>query len=203
MEFKCVTVSGAANLHANTTARAAWGSLRGFCVWPGFLPRPHYRRRCLRLVDARTLLFLTVRFAGRVLRGRVLRFGSGCASPIGSDCVLTGWGCVLRTAAASISSRSALVGAEGFVISPLFLFRLRGFPSQSLGPQSLVVFLEGLLRYLVFRCCLPFAGVLKSPSRLSSRKVLPCFIAHGSPPISVTSEMTIAGQRRAARKPAD
>jgi hypothetical protein len=74
--------------------------------------------------------------------------------------VLTGCGCVLRTASASISSSSALVGVEGLVISPLFLFRLRGFPGQALGPQSLVVFSEGFLRCLVFRCCLPFAGVL-------------------------------------------
>jgi hypothetical protein len=34
---------------------------------------------------------------------------------------LTGWGCVLRTASANILCRSALVGAEGFVILPLFL----------------------------------------------------------------------------------
>src|ERR1700736_346869 len=76
---------------------------------------PHYRRRCLRLADARTLLILAVRFgAGRVLRGCVLRFDSGCASQTGSGCVLrTGGGCVLRTASASISSSSALV----FVLS--------------------------------------------------------------------------------------
>src|ERR1700730_6969465 len=37
---------------------------------------PHYRRRCLRLADRRTLLILAVRFgAGRVLRGCVFRLG--------------------------------------------------------------------------------------------------------------------------------
>src|SRR5438477_9196578 len=77
--------------------------------------RLHHRRRCLRPADARTLLILTVRFgAGCVLRGRVLRFNSGCASLTASGCVLrTGGGCVLRTASASISSSSALV----FVLS--------------------------------------------------------------------------------------
>jgi hypothetical protein len=152
----------------------------------------------------RTLLILAGRFGAGLLRGRGLRFGSGCVLPTGAGCSLrTGRGCVLRTASASISCSSALFGAEGFAILPLFLFRLRGFPSQALGPQSLVVFSEGFLRCLIFRYCLPFTGALKRPHQVSSRQVLPYFVAHRSLPISVTSKMTIAGQRRAARKPAD
>jgi hypothetical protein len=86
--------------------------------------RSDYRGCCLRLEDARTLLILAVLGfgAGRLMRGRLLRLGSGCTSRMGSGCVLTGWGCVLRTASANISCSSALVGLEGFVISPLFLF---------------------------------------------------------------------------------
>jgi hypothetical protein len=64
---------------------------------------------------------------------------------------------------------SALVGVEGFVISPLFLFRLRGFPSQALSLQSFVIFPEGFLRCLIFRCYLPFTCALKRPHQLSSR----------------------------------
>ena len=61
--------------------------------------RPHYRGCRLR-TDTRTLF---VRFgAGRVLRACLLRLGSGCASRTDSDSVLTGRGCVLRTASASI-----------------------------------------------------------------------------------------------------
>jgi hypothetical protein len=60
--------------------------------------RPHYRG-CRSRTDTRTLF---VRFgAGRVLRGRLLRLGLGCTSRT-SGCVLTDWGCVLRTASASI-----------------------------------------------------------------------------------------------------
>ena len=126
----------------------------------------------------RTLLILAVRFGAGLLRERGLRFGSGCVLRTGSGCVLrigagcslrTGRGCVLRTASASISRSSALFGVEGFVISPLFLFRLRGFPSQALGPQSLVVFSEGFLRCLIFRYGLPFTGALKRPHQVSSR----------------------------------
>jgi hypothetical protein len=84
-------------------------------------------------------------------------FGAGCAFE-------TGWGCVLRTASASISCSSALVGAEGFVILLLFFFQLRRFPGQALGSQSLIVFSEGFLGCLVFRCRLPFIGALKTPS---------------------------------------
>jgi hypothetical protein len=52
------------------------------------------------------LLILTARFgAGRVLR----RLGADCATWIGSGCVLTGWGCVLRTPSASIWKSSALL----------------------------------------------------------------------------------------------
>jgi hypothetical protein len=111
------------------------------------------------LADARTLLILAVRF---------------------------GAGCVLRTASVSISRNSALVGGlEAFVIgpcSPLFLFGIRGFPGQALSPQSFVVFLEGFLRFFVFRCRLSLIGSLKSLSGLSFR--VPYFVAHGSPPIS-------------------
>jgi hypothetical protein len=39
---------------------------------------------------------------------------------------------------------------EGFVILPLFLFRLGGFPGQTLSLQSLVIFPEGFLLCLVF-----------------------------------------------------
>ena len=154
---------------------------------------------------ARTLLILAVCFgAGRILRGRVSRSGAGCALQTGSSCAFgTGWGCVLRTASASISCSSALVGAEGFVISPLIFFRLRRFPSQALGSQSFVILPEGFLLFLVFRCRLPFIAALKSPSCLSLCEVLPYFIAHRSPPISVTSKMTIAQRWCAARKPAD
>jgi hypothetical protein len=95
-----------------------------------------------------------------------------------------------------------LVGVDGFVISPLFLFRLRGFPGQSLSLQSFVILPEGFLRGLVFRRYLPFTGALKRPHRLSSRQIRPHFIAHGSPLISVTSRMTIAQQRRAVSKTA-
>src|SRR5262245_29686449 len=81
----------------------------------------HYRGCRLRLLDARAPLFLTARFGeGCVLRGRPLRLGAGCRSRTGSGCVSTGWGCVLRTASANIWCNSALVGAEGFVILPLF-----------------------------------------------------------------------------------
>src|ERR1700758_3027595 len=95
----------------------------------------------------------------------------------------TGWGCVLWTASASIACSSALVGVEGFVISPLFLFRLRSFPRQPLGLQSLIIFPEGFLRFFVFRCRLLFTGALKSPSHFSlfECEVLPYFIAHRSP----------------------
>jgi hypothetical protein len=62
-----------------------------------------------------------------------------------------------------------LVGVEDFVISPLFLFRLRCFPSQALRLQSFVIFPEGFLRRLVFRCYLPFIGALKRPHQFSSR----------------------------------
>ena len=166
--------------------------------------RPHYRGCRFRLADARTPLILAVRFgAGPVLRGRLLRLGSGCTSRTGPGCVLTGWGCVLRTASASISCSSALVGVEGFVILPLFLFRLRCFPSQALGLQSFVILPEGLLLCLVFGWSLPFTGPLKRRHQVSSRQVLPYFIAHRSPPISVTTEMTIARQRSVARKTAD
>jgi hypothetical protein len=109
------------------------------------------------LADARTLLILAVRF---------------------------GAGCVLRTASVSISRNSALVGGlEAFVIesySPLFLSGIRGFPSQALSPQSFVVFLEGFLRFFVFRCCLSLIGSLKSPSRLSLH--VPYFVVHRPPP---------------------
>ena len=116
------------------------------------LPRsPHYRSRRLRLTDARPLLILAVRFdAGGVLRGRLVRLGPGLTSRGGSGCELTGWGCVLRTASASIRCKSALVGVEGFVILSLFLFRLRGFPGQALSLQSLIIFPEGFLLYRVF-----------------------------------------------------
>jgi hypothetical protein len=80
-----------------------------------------------------------------------------------------GWGCVFRTACASISCNSALVGVDGFVISPLFLFRLRGFPGQALSLQSFVILPEGFLRRFVFRRYFPFTGALKRPHRLSSR----------------------------------
>ena len=111
---------------------------------------PHYRRCRLWLTDLRSLLILAVRFgAGRVLRGRLMRLGPGRTSRGGSGCELTGWGCVLRTASASIRSKSALVG-EGFVIWPLFLFRLRGFPGQALSLQSFIIFPEGFLLYLVY-----------------------------------------------------
>lgn len=157
----------------------------------------------MRAAGARRRLILAVRFgAGRVLRGRVLRLGSGCSSRIGSGCVLTGCGCVLRTALASISCNSALVGVDGFVILPLFLFQLRGFPGQALSLQSFVIFPESLLLCFVFRCWFPFTGALKSRHQVSSRWVLPCFIAHRSPPISVTAEMTIAQQRYAVGKSA-
>src|SRR5262245_56227438 len=87
----------------------------------------------------------------------------------------------------------------------LFLFRLRGFSRQPLGLQSFIIFPEGFLRFFVFRCRLLFTGALKSPPRFSliECEVLPYFIAHRSPPISVTSEKTIARQRCAASKPAD
>ena len=94
--------------------------------------RPHYRGCRLRLADARTLIL-------------AVRSGAGCTSRTSSGCVLTGWGCVLRTASASISCSSALVGVEGSVILPLFLFRLRGVPSQALSLQSFVIFPEGFL----------------------------------------------------------
>src|SRR5262249_11045128 len=120
-----------------------------------------------RLADARTRLILAVRLAaGRVVPCRALRFGSGSS-------LRTGWGCVFRTGWASISCSSALVGVEDFVISPLLLVGLRGFPSQALGLQSFVIFPEPFLRYLVFRCCLPFTGALKRAHRLSSRQVFP------------------------------
>jgi hypothetical protein len=154
-----------------------------------------YRGRFLR----RTLLILAVRFgADRVLRGCASGMGSGC----GWGC---GWGCVLRTASANISCSSALVGVEGFAISRLFFFRLRGFPRQPLGLQSFIIFPEGFLRFFVFRCRLLFTGALKSSSRFSlfECEVLPYSIAHRSPPISVTSEMTIARQRCPATKPAN
>src|SRR5262249_17383976 len=110
-----------------------------------------------------------VRFgAGRVLRSRLLRFGSGCTSRTGSGCVSTGWGCVLRTASANISYSSALVGVEGFAISSLFLFRFRGFPGEPFSLQSFVIFSEGFLPVLVFRCCL-FTGTLKRRLQVSSR----------------------------------
>jgi hypothetical protein len=113
---------------------------------------PDYRGCRLRPADARTLLILAVRFGSdRVLRGRLLRLGPGCTSRTGSDCVLTDCGCVLRTASASISCSSALVGVEGFVILPLFLFRLRGFPGQALSLQSFAIFPEGFLLCFVFR----------------------------------------------------
>jgi hypothetical protein len=80
-----------------------------------------------------------------------LRLGSGCTLRTGSDCVLSGYGCVLRTASANISRSSALVGVEGFVILPLFLFRLRGFPGQTLSLQSFVIFPEGFPFCFVFR----------------------------------------------------
>jgi hypothetical protein len=133
--------------------------------------RRHYRGCRLRLAGARTLLILAARFgAGGFLGGRLLRSASGCTSRIGSGCVLTGWGCVLRTASASISCSSALVGVEGSVILPLFLFRLRGVPSQALSRQSFVIFPEGFLLCLVFRRCLPFTGVmLKRLHQVSSR----------------------------------
>jgi hypothetical protein len=134
---------------------------------------------------ARTLLILAVRLGASCVR--VFRFGSGRA-------LRTDWGCVLRTASASIAC-----------ISPLFLFRLRTFPRQPLGLQSFIIFPEGFLRFFVFRCRLLYTGALKSPSHFSlfECEVLPYFIAHRSPLILVTSEMTIARQRRPARKPAD
>jgi hypothetical protein len=61
---------------------------------------------------------------------------------------LTGWGCVLRTASASIRCKSALVGVD--VILQLFPVRLRGFPGQALSLQSLVIVPEGFLLFFVF-----------------------------------------------------
>ena len=166
--------------------------------------RPHYRGCRLRLVDARTLLVLAVRFgAGRVLRDRLLSLGSGWTSRTGSVCVFAGWGCVLRTASASIACSSALVGVVGFAILPLFVFRLRGFPGQALSLQSFVVFPESFLRFFVVGCWLPFANVLKTLSRLSSRGVFTSSIAHRSHHFSVTHRMTIDQPRRAASKLAD
>jgi len=147
-------------------------------------------------LQRRTLLILTGRLGGGCLLRR-------CALGLVSSCALTGWGRVLRTASASISCSLALLGAEDFVISQLFLFRLCGFPSQALSLQSFVIFQEGCLRFFVFRCCLPFTEALSSASRLQFREVFACSIAHGSPPISVTSKMTIALQRCPARKPGD
>jgi len=127
--------------------------------------RPHYRGCRLRLADARTLIL-------------AVRSGAGCTSRTSSGCVLTGWGCVLRTASASISCSSALVGLDGFVILPLFLFRLRGFPSQAPSLQSFVIFPEGScsVSYSVDAFRLPSAP--KRRHQVSSREVLPYFIAH-------------------------
>jgi hypothetical protein len=85
--------------------------------------------------------------------------------------------------------------------SPLSVVGLRRFPRQTLSLQSFIIFSESVLRFFVFRCGLPFTGALKSHSSLSLRKVW--FIAHRSPPISVTNEMTIAQQQCVARTTAD
>jgi hypothetical protein len=80
-----------------------------------------------------------------------------------------------------------LAGRLSQNMTQLFLVGLRGFPGQALGPQSFVVFLEGFLRFFVFRHCLSLSGSLKSLQRLSlggcEREVLACPVAHGSPPI--------------------
>src|ERR1700751_5752693 len=65
----------------------------------------------------------------------------------------------------------------------LFFVGLRRFPRQALSLQSFIISPEGFLRLFVFCRYLPFAGVLKSPSRLSLREVLTCSIAHRSHPI--------------------
>lgn len=83
----------------------------------GRVGHPDYRGLSLPLTDARMRLVLAARFfAERVLRGGLARLGAGLSLQAGSGCGLTGWGCVLRTASASILCRSALVGLEDFVI---------------------------------------------------------------------------------------
>jgi hypothetical protein len=84
------------------------------------------RQRCrgfpLPRVDERTRWVLAVRSCvARVLRGGLARLAADLSFRAGSGCGSSGWGCVLRTASASILCRSALVGAEDFVISCFLL----------------------------------------------------------------------------------
>ena len=80
----------------------------GGCRYRGFRLRP---------ADAGLLLILVVRFgAARLLRAGLLRLEPDLMSVDGSGCESTGWGCVLRTASASIRYKSVLVSVEGFVI---------------------------------------------------------------------------------------
>src|SRR5229473_8709795 len=80
---------------------------------------------------------------------------------------------------------------------PLFILRRRGFPSQTLSPQSSVVSLEIFLCFLIFRDGLPGT---KSLARLSLSwcERFTCFVTHRSPPVIVTGESTIARPRYAA-----
>jgi len=76
-----------------------------------------YRGCRLRPAAAGLLLVLVVRFgAARLLRAGLLRLEPDLTSVDGSGGESTGWGCVLRTASASIRYKSVLVSVEGFVI---------------------------------------------------------------------------------------
>lgn len=78
---------------------------------------------------------------------------------------------MLRIASTSIAYSSALVSVDGFVIRPLILLRLRGFPSQALGLQSFVVLPESFLPFFVVPL-LPCERTLPEPRKTRLHLVL-------------------------------
>jgi len=128
--------TGELAVRSRSSAKPEFRASAIFLFMFGRHERPHYRGFRLPLTDARTRLVLSVRFCvERVVREGLARLVPGLSLRTGSGSGSTGWGCVLRTASANIRSRSALVGAEGFVILPLFLLKSRTYLELTIPQQ--------------------------------------------------------------------